>query len=81
MANDRKRNGAKTPNTPDFLVFHVEERGNGKPNQWNRIGAAWTHEDGNGLNVQIRSIPINFDGKLTLRIPIIDDSLTEGEGR
>jgi len=33
---------------------------------WTRIGAAWTHADGNGFNIQIETLPL--DGRITLRI-------------
>ncbi len=81
MATKRKTGGNKATNNPDFIVFHVEERGNGKSNQWNRIGAAWMHEDGNGLNVQLKAMPIRFDGKLTLRMPTDFDNDTGAGGQ
>lgn len=81
MANIRKTDSNKTANNPDFIVFHVEERGKGKPSQWDRIGAAWMHEDGNGLNVQLRAVPINFDGRLTLRVPSERDINSGEEGQ
>jgi hypothetical protein len=38
---------------------------------WTRIGAAWEHEDGEGLNLQIDMVPL--DGKIVLRTPKADD--------
>ena len=53
-----------TSKAPSHLVYHVRDR-DGKSSYWTRIGAAWSHKDGNGFNVQIETIPL--DGRLTLR--------------
>ncbi len=52
--------------TPDFIASHVAER-NGK-SFWTRIGAAWTHEDGNGLTLRLDLIPV-AGGQIVLRMP------------
>ena len=41
---------------PDFIAFHVS--GEGKKSYWTRIGAAWKHKDGEGMNLQIDLVPI-----------------------
>jgi hypothetical protein len=51
---------------PSFVAYHVREIKEGK-DFWTRIGSAWEHKDGNGLNLQIDAIP--FDGRITLRRP------------
>ncbi len=52
--------------TPTHIAYHVKDGGSGK-GYWTRIGAAWPHQDGNGFNIQIESVPL--DGRITLRIP------------
>jgi hypothetical protein len=32
---------------------------------WNRIGAAWVHEDGDGLSVTLNAMPL--DGRIIIR--------------
>jgi hypothetical protein len=32
---------------------------------WTRVGVAFAHKDGNGLNVELRAIPVS--GKLVIR--------------
>jgi hypothetical protein len=51
---------------PSHYAYHVRDREGGK-GFWTRIGAAWTHDDGNGLNIQIDVAPL--DGRITLRVP------------
>jgi hypothetical protein len=52
-----------TPGT-DRLAF--SERGEKK--FWNRIRAAWEHEDGEGLTLQLDLIPV-AGGRIVLRVP------------
>ncbi|MBO6776272.1 MAG: hypothetical protein JJ897_12370 [Marinibacterium sp.] len=42
-------------NRPTHILFHVT--GDGENARWNRIGAAWTHRDGNGFNLDLEMIP------------------------
>lgn len=50
-------------NQPSHGVFAVENEG---PNAyWTRIGSAWPHQDGQGLNVSLTAIPIS--GRLVVR--------------
>ena len=56
---------AKTTSKPSFNVYTVEDRGEGKDPFWLKIGAAFTHKDGNGFNVQLQALPT--DGRLVLR--------------
>jgi hypothetical protein len=57
---------APTPKTPDFIAFHVQSRG--ESTFWNRIGASWLHHDGNGMSLQLETVPI--DGRIVLRAPL-----------
>lgn len=61
----RNTNASET-RPPDFIASHVAER-NGK-SFWTRIGAAWTHEDGNGLTLRLDLIPV-AGGQIVLRMP------------
>ena len=62
MSNETKT----TSNKPDFYVYIVEER-EGDKGFWNKVGIAYHHKDGKGLNIKLLALPI--DGKLTLRVP------------
>jgi hypothetical protein len=55
----------KTPNV-DFFAYNVLDRDGQKP-IWSRIGIAFRHKDGKGLNIQLNALPV--DGRLTLREP------------
>ena len=60
--------------TPAFGVYIVE--GEGDKAFWTRIGAAWDHEDGNGLTLQLDLVPVN-GGRIVLRTPSENN---EGKG-
>ena len=49
---------------PDFVAYQVQETQDGK-GIWNRIGAAWRHKDGHGVELTLNSLPVN--GRVTLR--------------
>ena len=58
-------------NVSHFNVFTVEEFDsptekdpNRKAKSWTRIGVAFPHKEGVGMNVQLRAFPV--DGKLVL---------------
>jgi hypothetical protein len=55
---------------PALIAWHVLERGEKK--FWNRIGAAWEHEDGEGLTLQLDLLPVS-GGRIVLRKPKEDD--------
>ncbi len=53
-----------------LFAYTVDEydAGNGKKAKtWTRIGAAFPHKDGLGLNVQLRALPV--DGRIVLLPP------------
>ncbi|HZV20862.1 MAG TPA: hypothetical protein VE986_04880 [Hyphomicrobiales bacterium] len=56
-------------NTPDFLVYGVTTRDKGKKDLLTRIGGAWKHTKGDGINLQIQALPLNFEGKIVLFPP------------
>jgi hypothetical protein len=50
----------------DVLVVENYEDGAGAEKaNWTRVGVAFAHKDGNGLNVELRAIPVS--GKLVIR--------------
>ena len=61
----RTQTPAPTPKTPDFLAFHVLTKGD--KTFWTRIGASWLHQDGNGMSLQLETVPM--DGRVVLRAP------------
>jgi hypothetical protein len=64
MARTQKPQPAATK-APDFIAFHVLTRGD--KTFWNRVGASWLHNDGNGMSVHLETFPI--DGRIVLRAP------------
>ena len=54
------------PNRPSHLAYQVRE-GENEKSYFNKVGAAWEHQDGQGYNIQLDSVPI--DGRITLRTP------------
>lgn len=62
-----------TTNNPDFIVYGSTETEKGKKDILTRIGAAWRHQKGDGINLQIRALPLNFQGKIVLFPPKADE--------
>lgn len=62
MARTTTKN-RKENNKPAFYAYHVPER---EGAFWSRIGAAWDHEDGEGLTLQLDLMPIGT-GRIVLR--------------
>lgn len=50
---------------PDYAVYVVE--GEGDKAHWTKIGAGWSHSDGDGFNITLSAVPLN--GRLTIRKP------------
>ena len=71
MTNSKNKKQTQRETTPPALIaWHVTERGEKK--FWNRIGAAWKHEDGEGLTLQLELIPVT-GGRVVLRAPKQDE--------
>ena len=57
---------------PSHKVFVVEDREEGEPVDednkpfWTRVGAAWPHKDGKGLNIQLAH-GLSVSGRVVLR--------------
>jgi len=58
-------------NKPSYLAYAVKDRGRKQKSIWTRIGAAWPHEKGDGLTLQLDANPI--DGRVLLMKPKADD--------
>lgn len=65
---DMGADASKTNGNDRYDVLVVEkyedDAGTEKSN-WTRVGVAFSHKDGNGLNVELRAIPVS--GKLVIR--------------
>ena len=64
---------------PTLIAYTVKDRGDGQKAIWTRIGAAWPHDKGNGLTLQLEALPLNFDGRIVLTEPKADDAEAKGE--
>jgi hypothetical protein len=64
MSNQNNHNADEKGRKPDYIAYQVNQTQDGK-GIFNRIGAAWTHKDGQGLQLQLDSLPV--DGRITLR--------------
>lgn len=61
---------------PTHAVYHV--RGEGDNAYWTKVGAAWLHDDKEGLSVSLDYMPIG-EGRLVVRVNKPD--ATPGESR
>jgi hypothetical protein len=57
---------AKDNSMPIYQAYTVIKR-EGQDDWWCNIGAAFSHADGNGLNLMLQALPL--DGKIVLRPP------------
>lgn len=52
--------------SPTHRAFQVRKYGeNNDKSHWTEIGIAWPHEDGQGFNIKLNSLPL--DGSITIR--------------
>ena len=68
-----------TKNQPAFIVFGVQERERGQKPIWTRLGVAFKHKEGEGLNLTLQALPLNFDGRLVLMPPKDDTDAGDQE--
>jgi hypothetical protein len=52
------------PNRPSHTLFMVE--GEGDAALWTEIGALWKHSNGDGFNLNLKSIPMARDARLVI---------------
>jgi hypothetical protein len=62
MSNDQQEQNRKPPS---HIAYQTRESADGQKSYFNRIGAVWTHKDGQGFNIQLDSVPV--DGRITVR--------------
>ena len=48
-----------------LVVEKYEDEAGAEKSSWTRIGVAFLHKDGNGLNVELKAMPVS--GKLVIR--------------
>lgn len=60
-------NDTQNSNRPTHRIFHVV--GEGQKKAWITIGAAWAHQDGEGLNLQLDYIPRDPQANIVIRTP------------
>lgn len=57
----------RTSKRPSHRVYAVTKRPSGESN-WDEIGAAWAHADGNGFSLRLQYLPLN-GGEIVVRVP------------
>ncbi len=69
MARNEKQNRRPTRENraPTYIAWHVTGDGDNKA-YWTRIGAAWPHQDGEGLTLHLDLVPVS-GGRIVLRHP------------
>lgn len=60
-------------NRPTHAVYVIE--GEGESAFWTKVGAAWSHDDNEGLSILFTAVPLN--GRLVLR-PLKDKPKADG---
>lgn len=81
--SQQQRSKAMSDNQkPSHKAFVVEDRAEGSDRDafWTRIGSAWPHKDGKGLNVQIAS-GVSVAGRLVLREYTDDDAEQDSKSK
>ncbi|WP_457811906.1 hypothetical protein [Sinorhizobium meliloti] len=78
MTRNDKQSRKETRETqgPALIAWHVTEKGEKKA-FWTRIGAAWHHQKGDGLTLQLDLVPVT-GGRIVLLPPKEDRN--EGAG-
>lgn len=70
MAKTQTKPQQTSSKAPDFLAWHVTQKG--EKSYWTKLGAAWKHKDGNGFSIQLEAVPI--DCRIVLRQPLEDQA-------
>lgn len=65
-----KANTRREARAPQYHAYHVvDPTGEAQKARWNRIGAFFPHDDGEGGTLILDALPIAFDGRIVLRTP------------
>jgi len=68
MTRTNKQNSkTREAKAPSLIAYHVAEKSDDK-SFWTRIGAAWDHDDGKGMTLQLELVPAS-GGRIVLRAP------------
>ena len=77
----KRRSKSMSGERPSHKVFVVEDRQEGDDQSnafWTRVGSAWPHKDGKGLNLQI--VPgVAVSGRLVLREYTVEDEAADAK--
>jgi hypothetical protein len=63
MSNDTTTN-SKRPTHTAYSVREYTKNGQ-KESDWNRVGVAWQHKDGDGFDIILDAMPVN--GRVAVR--------------
>lgn len=74
MARTSTKPSSQQPKAPDFLAWHVIDKG--EKSFWSKVGAAWQHKDEKGYTLQLETVPIN--GRIVLRQPLDEPDRSNG---
>jgi hypothetical protein len=66
-AQAKEKSMSTNNNKPSFRIYRVT--GEGDDAKWISVGAAWSHKDGKGYNLEFDGIPII--GRVVLREPLV----------
>jgi hypothetical protein len=58
-------------NRPTHYVYHIARELQGK-DRWTRLGAGWSHRDGEGFTLRLDALPLT--GELVIRMPKADEA-------
>ncbi|MCE8000534.1 MAG: hypothetical protein HEP70_16875 [Rhodobiaceae bacterium] len=51
-------------NKPTHTVYQVTKAG--EKSYWNKVGAAWSHQDGDGFKIKLSAMPL--EGEIVMRV-------------
>ncbi|KAB2882663.1 MAG: hypothetical protein K8H87_04780 [Pseudorhodoplanes sp.] len=67
---------SRESNPPAFIAYAVSDQGRGRK-FWTRLGAVRKHKKGEGFNIYLNVLPIDFDGRIVLLPPKADEDTGE----
>lgn len=65
---------------PSHVVYFVTEGKETGKGIWQKIGAAWVHEDGKGLALDLELLPLKSNGRIVVREPVAETEKGAEEG-
>lgn len=69
MTRYANKKTAKQPVPPTLIAYHVTDaKKEGEKGFWTKIGAAWDHQDGRGLTLDLDLVPAE-GSRIVLRAP------------